>query len=72
MGMILADLVDEAAVRILAKPPADRLAAFTAECLEHRERLRRDRPGELPPVLAEEGVEFGRLLLDRVRRAGRR
>lgn len=67
--MIGADVVEAAAARILARPPGGRLAAFTAECLAAREWLRREFPDTPPPVRAEAGKDFGRLLIERVRRA---
>lgn len=67
--MTTPDHVDAAAIRILALPIDDRLAAFTAECLKHRERLRRELPIEPGHVVTEQARGFARLVLDRLQRA---
>ncbi len=61
--------VDEAVIRILARPIDDRLAAFTAECLKRREQLRRDLPNEPAHVVTEQARGFARLVLDRLQSA---
>lgn len=63
------DHVDAAAIRILAHPIDDRLAAFTAECLAQRERLRRESPLAPAHVLTDEAKGFARILLGRLQRA---
>lgn len=63
------DHVDAAAIRILAHPIDDRLAAFTRECLAHRERLRREIPNAPAHVVTEQARGFARLVLDRLQRA---
>jgi len=63
------DDVTEAAIRILARPVDERMSAFTAECLKHRERLRREWPNEPAHVLTEQARGFARLVLDRLQRA---
>ena len=59
----------EAAVRALAHPVDDRLGVFTAECLAHRERLRRELPNEPANVVTEQAKGFARLVLDRLQQA---